>query len=175
MVRKSSESGLLTGNFFINDLTGWTSGLDGIILKTTNGGINWEREKTNTINDLREIFFVDEIGYVVGGLGTVLKNEFTPLNCNIKLLSPNGSEEWDTGSTQSITWESEGVTDIKIEYSYNNGASWNEITSSYPSTGIFERSVPNILSNQVIVRISDKHSINVVDESKNTFRIVKED
>ncbi len=47
------------------------------------------------------------------------------------LTSPNGGEIWQEGTEQQITWESAGigVTDVRIEYSTDHGASFNLLLS----------------------------------------------
>ena len=53
----------------------------------------------------------------------------------IVLTSPNGSQSWCAGTTQSITWTSTAVTDVKIELSADAGSTWSEIVSSTPAAG----------------------------------------
>ncbi|WP_183075530.1 WD40/YVTN/BNR-like repeat-containing protein [Gillisia mitskevichiae] len=46
----------------------------GIILKTTDGGENWNSIRVNDISNLHSTYFVNEsIGYAVGGLGKIIK------------------------------------------------------------------------------------------------------
>jgi hypothetical protein len=60
--------------YFNNVNTGYTAGEGGVILKTTNGGINWISQTSSTSSYLTEIFFYDlSTGYCVGGYGTILK------------------------------------------------------------------------------------------------------
>ena len=173
-VKNSLQKGFLAGSYFINDHTGWFCGSDGMIFRTDDSGNNWWREITNTDQHLVEMFFFDDIGYVVGKNGTVLKSMCEPINKTLKLLSPIGNEEWEIGSVKKISWVSEGIFDVRIDYSYNNGASWNEITACYPSTGIFEWTVPNIMSNQTRIRIIGLDNTGLRSESEMTFKIVKE-
>jgi len=90
----------------------------------------------------------------------------------IILTSPNGGENWQAGSTQTITWTSTNVSNVKIEYSTDN-ATWNIISSSYPaSTGSYAWTIPNIPSTQCKVRISDLTNPNTVaDQSDNGYTI----
>ncbi len=172
-VRKGIPGMYLSGCYFLNENTGWACAGNGTILKTENGGISWSKEKINTQEKIDEIFVSGNTGYVVGTNGAIFKSNFVNNELRINLLVPDGDEEWEIGSTQPITWESEGVQDVKIEYSYNNGASWNEVVASYPSTGVFEWKIPNILTNQARIKITDVNSFNTTDSSKDTFRIVK--
>jgi len=174
-IKNSMHNGFLAGSFFTNKNRGWVCGSGGLILRTEDGGINWQKEITNIDQHLVEMFFINNVGYVVGNNGTILKSLFEPVQKFLKLLCPVGNEEWEMGSVQIITWESEGIIDLNIEYTYNNGASWNEITSCHPSTGIFSWTVPNIMSNQAKIRITDINGTDLHDESEMAFKIIKED
>jgi photosystem II stability/assembly factor-like uncharacterized protein len=44
---------------FINENTGWVCGSGGVVLKTTNGGLNWYEQNSNTSAGLKVIHFVD--------------------------------------------------------------------------------------------------------------------
>ena len=172
-VRKGIPGMYLSGCFFINENTGWACSDNGTILKTRNGGISWSKEKINTPEKIDEIFVSGNTGYIVGTNGAIFKSNFVNTELKLQILVPDGDEEWKIGSTQLITWESEGVQNVKIEYSYNNGASWDEIAVSYPSTGVFEWKIPNILTNQARIKITDLDSFSATDSSVKTFRIVK--
>ena len=89
----------------------------------------------------------------------------------ITLISPNGGENWEFGSTQEITWTSENVDNIKIEYSTNNGTSWTNIISSTPSDASYEWTIPNDASIECLVRISDVNDLQVFDVSEGVFTI----
>jgi hypothetical protein len=80
----------------------------------------------------------------------------------ITVLSPNGGEVWGIGTEQYITWSSTDVINVKIEYSSNNGATWEIVTESTPSTGIYLWTVPSIHTIQALVKIT-----NVIDEQIN--------
>jgi hypothetical protein len=91
---------------------------------------------------------------------------------SITITRPNGGESFETGADESITWTSNNVTTVKIEYSVDNGAKWNLIRSSLASTGSYTWSVPNINSSQCKIRITDETNSNVFDLSDNTFTII---
>ena len=73
----------------------------------------------------------------------------------INITSPNGGEDWQVGSIHNINWTSEGIgTNIRIEYSTDNGTSWNDIIASTQSDGLYEWTIPNEPSTECLVRIS---------------------
>ncbi len=58
----------------INENTGWAIGDSGTIIKTTNGGIDWFTQESNTVYSLRGVNFIDvNSGWAVGENGTILK------------------------------------------------------------------------------------------------------
>ena len=63
-------SGTLNGLYsiyFTDANTGYVVGSEGIILKTTNGGTNWDTLSSGTSWDLTSVYFTDaNTGYVVG-------------------------------------------------------------------------------------------------------------
>jgi hypothetical protein len=75
------------------------------------------------------------------------------------------------GSNFEVTWSSTDVEYIKIEYSVNNGASWNIVIDSVQSTGVYQWCVPNILTTQARVKICDISLTSIYDVSDNPFRI----
>ncbi len=90
----------------------------------------------------------------------------------LKLLTPNGGENWIAGTSQSITWLSDGVNDVKIEYSTDDGNSWNIITSSMSASTLnYSWTVPNTTSANCIVRISDAINPSFSDTSDAVFSI----
>ena len=56
------------------------------------------------------------------------------LTKSFTVTSPNGGENWTAGSTYSITWNfSNGTSSsnwARLDYSLDNGATWNNITTA---------------------------------------------
>jgi len=77
----------------------------------------------------------------------------------ITVTTPNGGENWKTGSNHNITWTSQrvGSTDknITIDYSTNAGNSWNEIVTLTDNDGSYSWTIPDKLSDRCLVRIYD--------------------
>ncbi len=89
----------------------------------------------------------------------------------ITVISPNGGEILNGGSQYEILWNSEDVEYVKLDYSINNGASWDSITDSIESTGVYLWTVPNILTTQARIKISDISLPSIYDASDDPFRI----
>jgi hypothetical protein len=95
-----------------------------------------------------------------------------PSAAALTVNSPNGGESWQAGSTHDITWTSTGsVGAVKIEFSSDQGASWNTIANSTSNSGTYSWQVPNISSNNCLVRISEANDADPSDASDNTFSI----
>lgn len=91
----------------------------------------------------------------------------------ITLTSPNGGESWGVATTQSISWSSTSIVNIKIEYTTDNGTSWNTITTSVSAAqSYYNWSVPNTPSALCKVRVSDASQPSVSDASNSVFSIM---
>ena len=83
---------------------------------------------------------------------------------NVTIISPYRGENWKTNSEHVITWKSEGISNIKIEYSTDNGNSWNLVSNSFPAfAGNYSWFVPQISSGQALLRISDINNYSILD------------
>lgn len=90
----------------------------------------------------------------------------------VEITSPNGGEKWQAGTNQNITWTSAGVPKVKIDFTSNNGLTWNNVITDLPNAGAYEWNVPNTLSTQCLIRLSDASDNEPVDQSNKTFQIV---
>ena len=90
----------------------------------------------------------------------------------IQIISPNGGESWQGNSERSIRWASNGINNISIELSIDNGASWNLIETNF-NASIEELvwTIPNTPSENCLVRVKDLNNDELVDQSNRTFII----
>ncbi len=94
------------------------------------------------------------------------------INETIKVLFPNGGEEWEAGTLQNITWEASAIDNVDIEYTINNGNTWVPLANNIVSTGAYEWTIPSdINSPQSKIRIKDSDDGSPIDESDGTFTI----
>jgi hypothetical protein len=97
------------------------------------------------------------------------------VNNGITVLSPNGGENSEVGTSREITWTSSGsVGDVKIEYSTDNGTNWTEIVAPTTNDGSYSWTVPDDVSDQCLVRISAESNPDIFDTSDASFSIVPE-
>jgi hypothetical protein len=89
----------------------------------------------------------------------------------ITVTYPNGGEDLKVDSVYNITWTSYGTSgNIKIEYSTDNGNSWDEEAASTPDDGSHSWTIPNTPSDSCLVRLSDTDD-DPSDESDAVFTI----
>lgn len=95
-----SDKRLLTLHF-INENVGWAGGYDGTILKTTNGGTNWNSKNIGTLDDIHSIFFIDS------SVGWAVLYEFAPNRHGSIIHTTDGGESWNVQlSIQDYTFHS---------------------------------------------------------------------
>ncbi|MHB1687442.1 MAG: T9SS type A sorting domain-containing protein [Ignavibacteriaceae bacterium] len=100
------------------------------------------------------------------GVFTVLKKT------KITVTSPNGGENWGAKSTHDITWTSINISNVKLEYSLDNGTNWSNIISSTPaSPGKYTWTVPDTSSSSTKIRITNVSMPAVSDISDSVFTI----
>lgn len=93
---------------------------------------------------------------------------------SLSVTAPNGGEILETGQLFTIEWQSAGdVTDVKLEYSTDSGATWSEILASTPNDGSHDWTVPNDTSTTALVRVSDAADGDPIDTSDDVFSIVE--
>ena len=94
------------------------------------------------------------------------------LAIQIEVLNPNGGEELIAGQTHTIDCSSSAViSEVSIEYCDAKGVSWDVIDPCTPNDGEYDWTVPEVTSNQCLVRISDVTDPCVFDVSDDVFTI----
>jgi len=166
----SPTSDWLYSVFFVSETTGWVGNGSGEIYKTTNGGTNWTLQ-TSVSNRINSLFFLNaNLGWASCDAGKIVKHYV--IVSSLGLVSPNGSENWRVGSAQNITWNSTAVSNVKLEYSTNNGVNWITIAGSVAaSPAVYSWTIPNTPSSQCKVKISDVDNSSLSDISDNVFTI----
>ncbi len=90
----------------------------------------------------------------------------------LTLVSPNGAEAWQYNSVHSLTWTTQNIGTVKIEYQTVPAGPWQVITLSTPApAGSYPWVIPNAPATQALVRVSDTNDANPVDVSNSTFNI----
>ncbi len=90
----------------------------------------------------------------------------------LTILSPNGGEFWAVDSDQEVKWNLSGDSNsVMIEYSTNNGGSWETVEPDMPNSGSYVWTVPDVNSQQCLVKITDAEHPLVSRVSSDTFTI----
>ena len=90
----------------------------------------------------------------------------------ITVIAPNDGDGCAVGFTSDITWSSTGqVGNVKIQYSTDNGSTWKTIISSTSNDGLYSWIVPNTVSSQCKIKISEAADGSPFDISEGVFSI----
>lgn len=135
VMQNSGVTTTLTDIDFINSATGTAVGVNGTILRTTNGGIDWVIQESGTSANLTGVSFANAMsGWAVGTNGTILRTS-------------DGGDSWEPqiSNTTHVLWEVEALSALRANIvggnneggdgivltTTNGGENWNfqEITS----------------------------------------------
>ena len=92
---------------------------------------------------------------------------------SITVVSPNGGEYWETGSSQEITWVSSDVNLVNILYSTDNGITWNIFAEGYDAAaGSYLVTIGDTVTSEFLIRIVDSERSDIFDVSDEPFSTV---
>lgn len=102
--------------------------------------------------------------------------QYTGTTPEVRVLVPNGNENWQEESSQTITWyassESFDVTSIDLYYSTDSGTNYTAIATGLTNTGSYLWTLPNADSTNVRVRVvANGATLSSSDESDADFTI----
>jgi photosystem II stability/assembly factor-like uncharacterized protein len=114
--------------YYYSSKIGWGNGPNGALVKTTDGGLQWTQQNSNTTEFIFKVFFINEdLGWACGGNGSVIKttnggDTWTPLNCGTTthlfgVCFANQDQGWIAADS--------GI----ILATQNGGATWEQQTS----------------------------------------------
>jgi hypothetical protein len=97
---------------------------------------------------------------------------FTIVNNDLTVTSPNGGENWLTNTTQNITWTDDIDGNVKIDL-YKGGVFNSEITAATPSDGSFSWNIPGgtLTGSDYKIRITSVDQPVLFGESNASFTI----
>lgn len=147
------------------------------ILLSRDGGTSWETLFTNTPNDGVEAWVVTDpptsnakVRVRSSSNHSIYDNSdgLFSIGFTLSLISPNGGENWNVGTTQTITWSSPPYGTVKILISRDGGITWQTITTMTPNDGSYPWHVTGPQTSTALVRIQSNDYQPAVDES-NSF------
>ena len=78
------------------------------------------------------------------------------LRDSLRVVSPNGGEQWTAASTRTIRWTFNEVDNISLEYTLDDGVSWKTIADNIPASRLsYDWEVPVTPSYTCRIRIKD--------------------
>ena len=90
----------------------------------------------------------------------------------IELTSPMAGSKLNGSNPNNITWDSEFIADVKIEFSSDNGQTWVDVVESASAGARYYTWPPtNIISTQCLIKISDVANPNVVSITETPFTL----
>lgn len=96
-----------------------------------------------------------------------------PANPLIAIQNPLGNQEFAVGENIEIRWTSARVSMVGIEYSADNGNTWNTIESEIPAaTRKYIWKAPSVASSEMLVRVYDITNASVNDASTVVFKLL---
>ena len=91
---------------------------------------------------------------------------------SITVTSPNGGENWNTGSVQTITWTSSGITGgVCIDISRDGGSSWSEIITNTANDDSQSWTVAGPATTRARIRVRSTLDGSIWDMSNGNFAI----
>jgi hypothetical protein len=88
----------------------------------------------------------------------------------LSVLAPNGGENLKVGDVETIRWDEQDISapQIMVSFSTDNGSTWNQITTLNSGIKRYDWTVPDNVTNQALVRVSDG---TISDQSDAVFTI----
>ncbi|HWR98175.1 MAG TPA: Ser-Thr-rich GPI-anchored membrane family protein, partial [Candidatus Methanoperedens sp.] len=116
---------------------------------------------------------------VVVGTQEVIKttysdNYFTITSPSFQVLTPNGGENWLTGTTQTITWMTTAAAGADVSIAlYRGGVPYSVIAPSVPNSGSYSWAIPlaQALGNDYTIRVTSISQPTLFDESDAPFTV----
>lgn len=164
-------SGALESCYFFNQNIGWIGGND--IWHTKNGGENWVKQYDINTGIHFSISFVDSLrGWTTANIGTILHTKDGGTIPTLRLLYPNGGEEYSVTQKELIRWQGNDIGTISIEYSIDKGTNWIAVADSIPTAKRnYTWKIPNPPSSECLVKIYYTYDTGDFDISDGTFLI----
>ncbi len=94
------------------------------------------------------------------------------LEPKLLITSPEGGEVWEVGTSQEITWESENIEAVRIDFSKDGGESWTNIASNVSASDMsFWWFIPDALSDMCLIKITSTTDADIFSVGSDYFSI----
>ncbi len=154
---KVENIGIATSLSVINNYI-WAAGLGGIIKFSSDNGLTWSTQKSNTSSSLNHILFIDSLkGYAVGDYGTIINTNDEGRNWVIKqTYIPDDKITNGTFIDKDNGWGFIPYSD-NFWFTSNGGNNWNKINKAPPIVDLkfFNKSKGIAFDNKYIHKTTD--------------------
>jgi hypothetical protein len=138
-------------------------------LSTSVGSYNWLVANNPSANCLVRVRDA-----VTNCMQDISNNAFTITPAQPILLYPNGGEQFTWDEPTTITWNAATFySPVRLEYSLDNGTTWQLINSGATNNGATNWIVPRNTGNQVLIKASNSANVSSNDVSNAVFSILK--
>jgi photosystem II stability/assembly factor-like uncharacterized protein len=146
----------------------WASGVNGLMLHTSDDGQTWKGQSSGTTNSLNGIYFLDaNTGWAVGDAGTIVQTSDggTSWSKRSVLTFENLLAVCFTSSTNGVTGGTNGI----LIHSTNGGVSWGATNLRNNAT---IRSI-NFLDANIGLAVGDSDLITKTTDGGTTWRLIR--
>lgn len=145
------------------------------VYSSNDGGLHWERNSDGMpvvpAIDFDYIFSERLLRVATNGRGVY---EADLPFVSMAVTAPNGGETFAVGATYEINWLSNGFSSpdfVRLEASADSGATWTLIAENVDNDGSYNWTVPNMPTNQGLIRVINPEDESISDQSNAAFTI----
>jgi hypothetical protein len=149
---------------------------------STDGGATWKTIIPSTKDDGSEAWkvtgpptnqaMIKVMSHLNPDVYDISDANFTIAAPTIRVISPNGGENWEQGTSKTITWTSTDLVDnVRIDLSRDGGITWRALKGSTSNDGSFSWKVSGPATNQARIRVLSKSYPTISDVSDANFTI----
>ncbi|MFA5146887.1 MAG: hypothetical protein WC515_05925, partial [Candidatus Omnitrophota bacterium] len=139
----------------------------------SNGTYNWAINATTTPSSRARI----SVNYTADEANVSAMSAQYFRVTKLAVTAPNGGQNWRSGSTYEITWQSGNISKVNVTYSLTNGSSWFAVpngTDINASDNSLNWTVGNTTncSNIALIRVEDTSNATLNDTSDAFFAVI---